>query len=97
MRKLFGNINGIWVDFFDEVPGAGWDAEKSEVSGPYVGFILTLFNALRARLPDELANTYPKLAKGIALNANAVRARYRRSGIPKLKGIASRMVESTSK
>ena len=76
MVTLFNNLNGIWLDYFDKLPGGG---------GPYIAFVVTLFQAVRAALPPKLRGQFPRLAHSLPATADAARARYRDSAVPKLK------------
>lgn len=89
MKKLFNNLNGIWFEILDEIPGASWNAYAGDAGGPYVGFLLTIFRSLKADMPASVLSEYPKLARGLPTTAQAIRARIRASDRKAIRRVLS--------
>lgn len=77
MPKLFDSLNWIWTDTFGAKPGTSWNAHASTADGPYVRFLLSLFNTLHDAIPHAVRKEYPNLEKGLPRTADAIRARIR--------------------
>ena len=85
MRQLIGNLNGIWFDIFEEVPGAGYDEHRQRADGPYIRFLESLFAQLRSRIPTELSRVNPNLKRSLTLTRNAIRTKVQKTNISRLR------------
>lgn len=85
MRQLIGNLNGIWIDIFEEAPGAGYDELRQIADGPYIRFLESLFSQLTSRIPTELSRVNPNLKRSLSLTPNAIRTKVQKTNIGRLR------------
>lgn len=53
MQKLMGNLNGVWIDFWDRIPGTSRsESTGGEANGPYVRFVLAFLKCLEGHLDE---------------------------------------------
>ena len=88
MRTLMGTINGIWTDFFQELPEVSWNALRAKGGGSYLLFVHGLLHAYAARVPDELQRLYPGLRARLRPTQQAVRGHFRATGTSRLPRMA---------
>jgi hypothetical protein len=92
MKALIASINDAWIQAFDKLPGVSWRDEDEKATGPYVRFVWTLFQGVADRVPSDLASEYPQLQQGLDLTEGAIRARFKRSAVGRIKALARRRV-----
>lgn len=84
-HTLFGNINGLWLDFFNEVPGTSIPASGGDPCGPYIRFVSSILDTLTSKAPPTLLAIDPKLTSDLAMTPQAIRGYFMKTGRTKIK------------
>ena len=87
MRTLIGEINGIWIDVFEELPGVTLSRAPDKDGGSYLPFAHSLLHAYADRLPAELQRLAHLRAR-LRLTQDAIRGHFRATGISRLRRMA---------
>lgn len=95
LQNLFGDIHGIWLDQFDELPGVTIPTgDHSNPLGAYIDLVKCVMHSFARKVPDELENLVTSkvsdnkekgLRRSLEMTPNAIYGHYRRTGISKLK------------
>jgi hypothetical protein len=65
----------LWESATAKPAGAGYNVYEASADGPFIRFLGALFNSISARIPGDVASTYPKLRAGLPATSSAVRSR----------------------
>jgi len=95
LRAFFGELNGIWMDYFDKLPGVTWHEHRSQIEGKYIGFVESILCAYASKIPEELQQMVPGLRDRFDLTRSALHGRFRRTNISKLRHIVDRLSKET--
>ena len=86
--RLIGNLNGCWMDCFEELPSATRSGKGEEIGGPYIKFLMSLFKSLHERTPSEVNRYAPGLRASLYRTPELLYHVIRKTKLPKLRGIA---------
>jgi len=95
LQAFFGELNGIWMDYFYKLPGVTWHEHRSQIEGKYIGFVESILRAYASKIPEELQQMVPGLRDRFDLSRSALHGRFRRTNISKLRHIVDRLCKET--
>lgn len=87
-HHLIGNLNGCWMDAFEELPGVSRPGKGGEVGGPYIRFLISLFSTLHDRAPAEMDDYAPGLLASLERTPESLSHGFRKTKLSKLRTIA---------
>jgi hypothetical protein len=94
IQSLFGTLNGIWFDFFDEVPTTSYNPYSDDPVGPYIDFVHTVLHRYSSSIPNELELVDRGLRARLRLTRNAIQMRFRDTKLSKLNRVVRSISES---
>ena len=86
LTHFFGELNGAWLEVFDEAPGVSVNA--GVVGGAYVNFAKAVLHRYATAIPDELEAVAPGLRHRLRLSEPAIHGNFRRTKFSRLRAIA---------
>lgn len=84
-QDFFGDLNGLWMDYFESLPGMSMDSYTGKVTGPYLRFIKCLFQIVLSKLPEPFLKSNPSIKKQLESSDNAIRERFKKTNISKMR------------
>lgn len=78
MQQLIGDLNGVWVDYWQEIPG-------TSTGGPYTRFVRAFLACVEDHLTAEDFAADRSLRNALRASAQAIRERVQRTQITRAK------------
>jgi hypothetical protein len=90
LHHLLGDLAGLWIDAFKEVPGMSFgpvDGKSSRPRGPFVRFLKEVLSLIRSRLADQPLGADRALMRSLSPSDWALRDWFYGTGISRLKSL----------
>lgn len=85
MRALFGTLNGLWVQYFREIPGMS--RGRNQPGGPYARFVSTLLASFSRLIGDDIESDCRGFRARLRLSPQALHGYFRRTGISRFRSL----------
>lgn len=85
MQEFFGGLNGVWINWFGEIPGMTFDPIDGMIKGRFFNFVQAIFAAMRENVTAEMKVSDSSLFAYLNLSDQAIRSRFRDTGISKIQ------------
>ena len=84
MQNLIGDLNGVWIDYWQRLPGASRSDATGKIGGPYIRFVQTFLECLKEHLTEDDFIADRGLKGALSATPQAIRERIQRTGISKI-------------
>ncbi len=84
MQQLIGDLNGVWIDYWECLPGASHERTTGDIGGPCIRFVRAFLQCIERRVTDEDLRADPGLRVALRPSPEAIRERLQATGVSRL-------------